>query len=459
MNEKRGNIDNWLKTAAQQPGPGLDRKDEEEGWAGLSAMLDDDRKRPGIIAGGAGLVSGLRRKRWLIFTAAALIVSLTLLMSYPYFSKKSTDITRPSSSNALTSATPGNTNSTAGDNSNNGGVTQQAPTPPSGITQHEEPAEQVAGAVVGHELALPSAGGTAEKTQQSAQQRVMLPQPASRQAAVPATKNEPDHVQNIKANGLSLQTLPLPHSYGLSLSGAGQQLLTIPSAKAAAVRYPRWAVQAGFLATNDKGRGARVSLIYHLPIKGNFYLQPFIGAGYTGNYNKALMHFGVQPVVDGSGLNRTDSIWTTYRVKSVLSADAGIRIGYALRRFSFGTGLRYHHILHSAGDSSSLQKWGGAPTSVMYNQAFSKADAPGKHSFYGEIEANYQWRFGLTTGISYQFLINESTSAAWQSPAMYTSGSSNSTILPGTINTPGIKSSLQDKGRLEIYLRLPLRRK
>jgi len=225
------------------------------------------------------------------------------------------------------------------------------------------------------------------------------------------------------------------------------------------VRYPRWAIQAGFLATNDKGRGARISLMYYLPIKGNFYLQPYIGAGYTGNYDKALMHLGVQPVVDGSGLNRTDSIWTTYRVKSVLSADAGIRIGYTLRQFSFGTGLRYHQILHSTGDSSALKKWGGAPTGVMYNKAFSKADAPGKHSFYGEIEANYQWRFGLTTGISYQFLINESTSAAWESPAMYSSGSSNSTATPGLINTPDIKNSLQDKRRLEIYLRMPLRRK
>jgi hypothetical protein len=163
--------------------------------------------------------------------------------------------------------------------------------------------------------------------------------------------------------------------------------------------------------------------------------------------------------VDGSGRNKTDSIWTTYRVKSVLSADAGIRIGYTLRQFSFGTGVRYHHILHSTGDSSALQKRGGAPTGIMYNQAFSKANAPGKHSFYGEIEANYQWRFGLTTGISYQFLINKSTSPAWQSPEMYSSGSSNSTTIPGLINTPDIKNSLQDKGRLEIYLRLPLRRK
>jgi len=427
MNEKRGNIDNWLKTAAQQPGPGLDRKDEEEGWAGLSAMLDNDKKRPGIIAGGTGIVSGLRRKRWMIFTAAALIVSLTLLMSSLYFSKDATDITRPSSSNALISATPGNTNNTAR-NGSDSGMTQQAPTPPSGITQHEEPAEQVAGAVVGDVMAPPA-------------------------------QKEPGHLENIKPNGLSLRTLPLPHSYGLSLSGAGQQLLTTSSSKAAAVRYPRWAIQAGFLATNDKGRGARVSLMYYLPIKRNFYLQPYIGAGYTGIYDKALMHLGVQPVVDGSGQNRTDSIWTTYRVKSVLSADAGIRIGYTLRQFSFGTGLRYHRILHSTGDSSALKKLGGAPTGVVYNQAFSKANAPGKHSFYGEIEANYQWRFGLTMGISYQFLINESTSAAWESPEMYSSGSSNSTTAPGLINTPAIKNSLQDKRRLEIYLRLPLRRK
>jgi len=455
MNEKRGNIDNWLKTAAQQPGPGLDRKDEEEGWAGLSAMLDDDKKRPGIIAGGTGIVSGLRRKRWLIFTAAALIVSLTLLMSSLYFSKDATDITRPSSTNALTSATPGNTNNTVR-NGSDSGMTQQAPTPPSGITQHEEPAEQVAGAVVGHEPTLPLASETAGEVTLQHQQQALTQQ----KAAAPPAQKEPDELENIKANGLSLQTLPLPHSYGLSLSGAGQHLLTTPSSKAATARYPRWAIQAGFLATNDKGRGARVSLMYHLPIKGNFYLQPYIGAGYTGNYNKALMHFGVQSVVDGSGLNRTDSIWTTYRVKSVLNADAGIRIGYTLRQFSFGTGVRYHHILHSTGDSSALQKWGGAPTGVMYNQAFSKADAPGKHSFYGEIEANYQWRFGLTTGISYQFLINESSSPAWQSPAMYSSGGSNSTTLPGgLINTPNIKNSLQDKGRLEIYLRLPLRRK
>lgn len=456
MNEKRGNIDNWLKTAAQQPGPGLDRKDEDEGWAGLSAMLDDDKKRPGIIAGGAGSVSGLRRKRWLLLTAVALMLFLTLFMSYLYLSKDSTDITRPSSSNALTTATPGKTNNTAPDNTGDNGITQQAPTPPSGITQHEEPAEQVAGAVVGQVTALPPAREIAAEARQPRQQPVQRQQTAAMRPAQQA----PENVESIKANGLSLQTLPLPHSYGLSLSGAGQHLLTAPSAKAAAVRYPRWAIQAGFLATSDEGRGARVSFMYRLPIKKHFYLQPYIGAAYTGNYDKVLGHMGVQPGKDPfSGQDVTDSIWTVYRVQRMLSADGGIRIGYTAGPVSFGTGIRYHHILHSKGDSATYRKMGPPPSGAPYGPAFSKGNAPGRHSLYWELEAAYQWRFGITTGISYQVLMHESTSPAWQPTVPNISGgSNNSTTIPGD-EFPAVKNSLQDKGRLEIYLRMPLKRK
>jgi hypothetical protein len=316
----------------------------------------------------------------------------------------------------------------------------------------------VAGAVVGHAATLPLAGKTAKEARRLRQQPVLRQTAAPQPQAERPSQKEPDNLENIKASGLSLQTLPLPHSYGLSLSGAGQRLLTATSAKAAAVRDARWAIQAGFLATSDEGRGGRVSFMYRLPIKGNFYLQPYIGAGYTGHYDKTLRHMGVQPVVDGSGQNRTDTIWTTYAVKNVLNADAGIRIGYTFRQFSFGTGIRYHQILHSAGDSASVKKRGGAASGTMFNQAFSKADAPGKHSFYWELEAAYQWRFGLQTGISYQLLMHENASTIWQSPG-YDPGSSNSTTTPGPGGDPVIKNNLQDKGRWEIYLRMPLRRK
>lgn len=446
MNEKRGNIESWLKTAAQQPGPGLDRKDEEEGWAGLSAMLDDDKKRPGIIAGAAGL--RLRRNRWLLLTAVALVASLLLLISL----YRSNEVSRPPSNSALTTATPGKANNAARNNSGDG-IAPQAPAPPSGrSTQDEEPAEQVAGATAGHVPALLPAGKTTGE----------LARPHEKQAihdqASLLPQKETNNVELIKANGLSLQTLPLPHGNGLSLSGTGMRLLPAPPSAAVLVRSPRWAIQAGFLATGDEGRGVRASFMYHLPFSKHFYLEPYIGAAYTGNYNKTLGHFGVQPVQDGStGQYRTDSVWTTYRVKNVLSADAGIRIGYTLNQFSFGTGLRYHNILYSKGDSSSIKKWGGAPSGSQPSQAFSKADAPGKHSFYWELETAYQWRSGLQTGISYQLLLDQSASPAWQLPVYDPSGS-NSSVTPGA-DFPAVKNSLQDKGRLEIYLRLPLGKK
>src|SRR5688572_29123883 len=99
MNEKRGNIETWLKTAAQQPGPGINRKDEDESWAGLSAMLDNDDAGPGIITGSSGL--HLRRSRWLTVTAAALITSVLLLISL----RRTEDITRPPSGKAHTTVT------------------------------------------------------------------------------------------------------------------------------------------------------------------------------------------------------------------------------------------------------------------------------------------------------------------------------------------------------------------
>lgn len=448
MNEKRGNIESWLKTAAQQPGPGIDRKDEDESWAGLSAMLDDDKERPGIIAGAANL--RLRRNRWLILTAVALIASLLLLISL----YRSQEVSRPSSSSALTTATPGKTDNTDRNGSGDG-IAQQAPAPPSGrIIQHEESAEQVAGAVVGH---IPAARPAEEIAKEELQPQQQLLQ---EQEAAPPVQQVPDNPLITNANGLSLQTLPLPYSNGLNLSGARLALLPAPPSAAAVAPNPYWAVQAGFLATSDEGRGLRLSAMYHLPIKRHFYLEPYIGAAYTGNYDKQLQHIGVKErpaPIGGTGQDRTDSIWTDYQVKSALSADAGIRIGYTLRQFSFGSGIRYHHILHSKGDTSNYMKGGGAPNGTKYSEAFSKANAPGRHSFYWEAELAYRWRFGLQTGVSYQLLLNESASSSWQ-PPVYDPSGSNSTGTPGE-HFPNIKNSLQDKGRLEIYLRMPLGRK
>lgn len=421
MNEKCGNIETWLKTAAQQPGPGIERKDEDEGWAGLSAMLDNNDARPGIITGGSGL--HLRRSRRLTITAAALITSVLLLISL----RRTEDITQPPSGKAHTTVTSGNTNNTAPSNAGSS-IVHQPPARPSAPAQNAKP---VAGVAASHVPALPA-------------------------------QKEP---RSMMASGLSLQTLPLPgaraDSNGLTLSGVGvgEHKWPIPSLPDTVARYPRWAVQAGFLATNDEGLGGRVSFMYRVPVSRHFYLQPFIGAGYTGNYNRALGHLGVQPIPVGTtGQYRTDSIWTSYRVQHMITADAGVRIGYSLRQFSFGTGIRYHNILQSKGDSTSVRKPGGAPSGTMYSQAFSKADAPGRHSFYWEVEAAYQWRFGLQAGISYQLLVNESASPAWQPPVFDPSSGSSSSTYPDAL-VPATRNYLQDKGRLEIYLRMPLGKK
>jgi hypothetical protein len=443
MNEKRGNIDTWLKRAARQPGPGIDRKDEDEGWAGLSAMLDDDKKRPGIIAGATGL--RLRRNRWLTLTAAALILCVLLLISL-YRSK---DIPRPSSNKALTRLTPGKTDNTARNNTG-GGIVQQA-SPSSRPMQNEAPAQGLAGTVADHTPAHPPAGDITPENPPS------LPAPA------PPAQKEPDKAPDnrMTTGGLSLETIPLPNGNSLTLFGPGQHKWpTLPSLPDSTTPSPRWALQAGFLATNDEGLGARVSFMYRLPISRHFYLQPYIGAGYTGNYDKTIQHLQVLPIQNGTtGQYRTDSIWTYYKVKNVLNADAGIRVGYTLGQFAFGTGIRYHHMLQSKGDSASGRKLGPAPSGTTYRQAFSKADVPGRHSFYWEMEAAYQWRFGLQTGISYQFLLHENASPAWQPPVpAFNSGGSNSSTIPGFI-IPAARNSLQDKGRLEIYLRLPLGKK
>ena len=421
MNEKRGNIESWLKTAARQPGPGIDRKDEDDSWAGLSAVLDNDDAGPGIITGGSGL--HLRRSRWLTITAAALITSVLLLISL----RRTEDITRPPFGKAHTTVTSGKTNSTARNNDGSGTVHQPS-APLSTTAQNTEP---VAGAATSHIPALP----------------------------------EQKQPGNMMANGLSLQTVPLPGvragSNGLILSGVvvGEHKWPIPSLPDTVAPYSRWAVQAGFLMTNDEGLGGRISFMYRLPLSRHFYLQPYIGAGYTGNYNRALGHLGVQPIPVGTtGQYRTDSVWTSYRVQHMITADAGIRIGYSLRQFSFGTGIRYHHILQSKGDSSSVTKPGGAPSGTMYRRAFSKADAPGRHSFYWELEAAYQWRSGLQAGISYQLLVNESASPAWQPSAFDPSSGSSSSTYP-EVFVPATSNYLQDKGRLEIYLRLPLGKK
>ncbi|WP_298737896.1 hypothetical protein [uncultured Chitinophaga sp.] len=463
MNEKRGNIDNWLKTAAQQPGPGLDRKDEDEGWAGLSAMLDDDRKRPGIIAGATGTVSGWRRKRWLLLTLAAGVLTLSLLTFSLFFSndtKVITDHTRPSSGHTLHNTTTGETNHNNRDNSAD--VTpERAPASTPAIIRREKTAEQPAGgADDGVPVRRPPAATTKESradNQLSLQGAVHPLEPQKAAADMISVQHEAAAMEEIKTNGLSLQTLPLPRHHPLSLNGTGQQLPVTPAAQAAA-KYPRWAIQAGFLATTDEGRGGRVSFLYRLPIRQHFYLQPYIGAAYTGGYDKQLGHVGEETVTIGSGQTRTDSVWTTYQVKHMWSADAGIRVGYTLQRFSVGAGVRYHHILHSAGDTIMTRKALSTPSVISNSQAFSKAAAPGKHSFYGELEANYQWRFGIITGISYQLLLHENASSEWQflQPG---SNSSSSVSTPGGWTMPVLKNSLQDKSRLEIYLRLPLKRK
>jgi hypothetical protein len=441
MSEKRGNIETWLKTAASQPGPGIDRKEEDEGWAGLSAMLDGDDASPGIT-GGSGLPL---RRRWLAVTAAALILSLLLLIS----PRRLKDISRPPSGKAYTTVTHGQSNNTVRRNAG-GGIVHQAPARPSGKP------------VPGTE---PLTAAAARPDRMPAQQpaRYTVEKPLWEQEAARPLQKEPDNIT--VANGLSLRTIPLPGAWagnnGLVLPGAGQYRWPVPSLPGAAARYARWAIQAGIVAANDEGLGGRVSFMYRLPVRRHFYLQPYIGAGYTGNYDKTLQHLNAVTVQSGtSGLYRSDFMWTSYKVKSVLAADAGFRAGYTLRQFSFAAGMRYHYILQSKGDTTSFRKSVSGQAGTGYHQTFSKADAPGRHSFYGEVEAAYQWRSGLQTGVSFQLLLHKSAlPPSWQTEVSDPgSGSSWWTTIPGAA-PPAAGDRLQDKGRLEIYLRMPLRKK
>lgn len=434
MKEEHGNIETWLKTAAQQPGPGIDRKDEEDGWAGLSAMLDDDEAKPGIIAGGPDL--RIRRRRLLTLTAVAVITSVLLLISLRHLK----DISRPSSGNAQTTVATGDTNNTVRKSDGNGIVHQAAEQPSDKKPQH---AEQAAGDAPGDTPAPLPEGNIKEDP-------VLLPQ----QPALPV-QTQPDHGMS---DGWSLQTVPLARNNGLTLPGPGQLKWPVPPRAAASALYPRWAVQAGFVAASDEGRGARTSLMYRLPVRKHFYLQPYIGAGYTANYDKPLQHLAVVSARDSTGPYRQDSVWTSYRVRNMLTADAGVRAGYTLRQFSFAAGIRYHYIVQSNGDSSSFRKPAPPPSNAFTAPAFSKATAPGRHSFYGEVEAAYQWRFGLQTGISYQLLLKRSASPGWQSPVTDAGGSPVGSSNPGPPPSSG-SASLQDKGRLEIYLRMPLNKK
>ena len=250
----------------------------------------------------------------------------------------------------------------------------------------------------------------------------------------------------------------------LSPAAAGQR--PVPPPPAFHIHYSRWAVQAGLLLNGDKGYGARVSVLYQLPLYKRFYLQPYAGASYTGGYDKNFYHVYLpSQKIDSTSSYKTDTVLTSYHVKNTFSADAGIRAGYRFNRFSAGTGLRFNYILQSGGKVWPVTRLGssaGSQTpSAYFNTAFSKRRVPGQYSLSWEVEAAYEWRSGLQTGASYRLRVMEhSAGPEWMmfpdiSPGQNAGQSSNISISAG--KKPSF--SLQDKGMLEIYIRLPIGKK
>lgn len=426
MDEYRGNIEQWLKRAARQPASGNGAADEDRGWEELSAMLDaapEDRGAVGSIP-----PRGLRWTRWLAVAALAVVVPIVLI----FLSRKP-----DGQKHVTTGKTPNEQPMTGGKGTADPrSSAASTPAPPAGTP---------AGA-----LSTSINTTHPDKDKNGYLKNI-------------ARADSGETAGSITSMGLLLYPVPTPDLLaGLkntSLSGAVQSKLPVLPLPAYRIRYPHWAAGAGVLLSDGGGYGARVSLQYELPLQRGFYLQPYVGASYIGGQKKYFRHVHVQSTQNTmTDRYRIDSVWTLYRAESTIYADAGIRAGYRLKRFSFGTGIRYQHMLQSKGTVlPPVNRWltdsSLVPASTIYNKAFSKKRMPGRQSFLLDIEAAYQWRSGLQTGVSYRVPVHQrAPEPAWDAPIPSGGGSGNwSSVGYDLWNLP----RQRDKGMLEIYIRMP----